>query len=207
MSSAAAAATQAQLLVKTVTSYHVRVLKFSPFKADHFVSAGRDSIRCYRMKGDDIRGISIKMQVCPKWINRLSQGGGSSWVAATGTTQGTRLRAKVGNASLACGRRRAVPRELALSVCRCLGSNSVPEMCGVVGLHACRHPSTLQGLWLAVRPPALSVGPRCSRTLPLRQPAVGCSCRRSICTCQRRQEQCSRWITAGKPWPCAAGGG
>jgi hypothetical protein len=47
-----------------VTSYHVRVLKFSPFEPDHFVSAGKDSIRCYRMRGDEIRGISIKMQVC-----------------------------------------------------------------------------------------------------------------------------------------------
>lgn len=55
---------QALLLVRTVTSYHVRVLKFSPFEPDHFVSAGRDSIRCYRMKGEEIRGISIKMQVC-----------------------------------------------------------------------------------------------------------------------------------------------
>lgn len=56
---------QAQLLVKSVTSYHVRVMRFSPFEADHFVTAGRDNIRCYRMKkGDDIRGISIKMQVC-----------------------------------------------------------------------------------------------------------------------------------------------
>lgn len=54
---------QAQLLVKTVTSYHVGVLKFSPFEPDHFVSAGRDNIRCYRMKGDEIRGISIQMKV------------------------------------------------------------------------------------------------------------------------------------------------
>lgn len=54
---------QAQLLVKTVTSYHVRVLKFSPFEPDQFVSAGRDNIRCYRLKGQEIRGISIKMQV------------------------------------------------------------------------------------------------------------------------------------------------
>jgi hypothetical protein len=46
-----------------VTSYHVRVLKFSRFEPDHFVSAGKDSIRCYRMRGDEIRGISIKMQV------------------------------------------------------------------------------------------------------------------------------------------------
>jgi hypothetical protein len=64
---------QAQLLVKTVTSYHVRVLKFSPFEPDHFVSAGRDSIRCYRMKGDDLRGISIKMQVRLKDYRAVSE--------------------------------------------------------------------------------------------------------------------------------------
>lgn len=46
-----------------MTTYHVRVLKFSPFEPDHFVSAGRDNIRCYRMRGDEVRGISIKMQV------------------------------------------------------------------------------------------------------------------------------------------------
>jgi hypothetical protein len=55
------------LLVKHVTSHHVRVLKFSPFEPDHFVSAGRDNIRCYRMRGDEVRGISIKMQVSAGW--------------------------------------------------------------------------------------------------------------------------------------------
>lgn len=54
---------QAQLLVKHVTTYHVRVLKFLPFELDHFVSAGRDNIRCYRMRGEKVHGISINMQV------------------------------------------------------------------------------------------------------------------------------------------------
>lgn len=50
-----------------MTSYHVRVMRFSPFEPDHFVAAGRDNIRCYRIKGDEVRGISIKLQVCA-WV-------------------------------------------------------------------------------------------------------------------------------------------
>lgn len=54
---------QAQLLVKSVTTYHVRVIKFSPFEPDQFFAAGRDNVRLYRLKGQELRGISVKLQV------------------------------------------------------------------------------------------------------------------------------------------------
>eukprot|EP00775_Hariotina_reticulata_P002580 gene2580-2882_t len=53
---------QAQLVVSQVTDFNVRVLRFSPFEPDHFVTAGRDSVRCYRLKTGRLRGISVQMQ-------------------------------------------------------------------------------------------------------------------------------------------------
>jgi hypothetical protein len=41
------------------------VLHFSPFEPDTFLSAGRDSVRTYRLKGGSLRGISVKLEVRP----------------------------------------------------------------------------------------------------------------------------------------------
>jgi hypothetical protein len=54
---------QAQLLVSHVSHHNVRVLRFSPFEPDTFLSAGRDSVRTYRLKGGSLRGISVRLEV------------------------------------------------------------------------------------------------------------------------------------------------
>jgi hypothetical protein len=51
------------LLVSQVSHHNIRVLRFSPFEPDTFLSAGRDSVRSYRLKGGALRGISVKLQV------------------------------------------------------------------------------------------------------------------------------------------------
>lgn len=52
---------QARVLSKTVTDYNVRCASFCPFEADSFMTAGRDSMRCYRLAhGGDIRGMSVR---------------------------------------------------------------------------------------------------------------------------------------------------
>jgi hypothetical protein len=54
---------QAQLLVSHVSHHNVRVLRFCPFEPDTFLSAGRDSVRTYRLKGGSLRGISVRLEV------------------------------------------------------------------------------------------------------------------------------------------------
>lgn len=60
---AACCTLQAQLLVSHVSHHNVRVLRFSPFEPDTFLSAGRDSIRSYRLKAGSLRAISIRLDV------------------------------------------------------------------------------------------------------------------------------------------------
>ncbi len=55
---------QARLLLKQTTDYNIKVARFSAFEEDHFMTAGRDSIRCYRLKQGGLRGMSVHMQVC-----------------------------------------------------------------------------------------------------------------------------------------------
>lgn len=55
--------TQARQLHRHTTGYNVKVAKFSAFEDDHFMTCGRDSIRCYRLRRGELKGMSIHMQV------------------------------------------------------------------------------------------------------------------------------------------------
>lgn len=46
-----------------VSHHNVRVLRFCPFEPDTFLSAGRDSVRTYRLKGGSLRGLSVRLEV------------------------------------------------------------------------------------------------------------------------------------------------
>lgn len=48
-------------LVKQVTEYNIKCVRFSVFEADHFMTCGQDSIRIYRLKNLQLRGLSIKI--------------------------------------------------------------------------------------------------------------------------------------------------
>jgi WD repeat-containing protein 90 len=53
---------RASVLLKSTTEYNIKRAKFSPYEPDKFMTAGRDSIRLYRIKNGTLRGLSI--QVC-----------------------------------------------------------------------------------------------------------------------------------------------
>ena len=53
---------KAKFIVKHTTEFHIKCVKFSPFEEDRLFTCGVDSIRSYRLKGGQLRGISI--QVC-----------------------------------------------------------------------------------------------------------------------------------------------
>jgi hypothetical protein len=55
---------QATLVLKQTTDYDVRCLSFSPFENGHLMAAGHNSMRCYRLKDGELRGISIRMVRC-----------------------------------------------------------------------------------------------------------------------------------------------
>lgn len=53
---------QVRQLHRYTTAYNIRVAKFSAFEDDHLMTAGRDSIRCYRLRRGELKGMSIHMQ-------------------------------------------------------------------------------------------------------------------------------------------------
>jgi hypothetical protein len=71
--SPAAASWQAQLLVSQVSHHNIRVLRFSLFEQDTFLSAGRDSVRTYRLKGGSLRAISVKLEVRTRQLAGLGR--------------------------------------------------------------------------------------------------------------------------------------
>jgi WD repeat-containing protein 90 len=48
-------------IVKHTTDFNVRCVKFSPFEEDRLWTCGVDSIRCYRLKNGQLRGISVQL--------------------------------------------------------------------------------------------------------------------------------------------------
>ena len=63
------------LLASCRTDHSVRAAAFSPFEADAFLTAGRDSVRCYRLRGGELRGMSVRRDAHG---GPLGYGGGSS---------------------------------------------------------------------------------------------------------------------------------
>ncbi|KAF6264700.1 hypothetical protein COO60DRAFT_1654818 [Scenedesmus sp. NREL 46B-D3] len=89
---------RAQLLVAHVSHHNVRVLRFCPFEPDTFLSAGRDSVRTYRLKGGSLRGISVRLE--PP-VNKSGQVVGTATAAvASGTKVFTDLSFESGSAAL-----------------------------------------------------------------------------------------------------------
>ncbi|KAG2491091.1 hypothetical protein HYH03_010535 [Edaphochlamys debaryana] len=50
-----------ELVTRHPTEYNVKVLRFSAYQEDHLLTAGRDSIRMYRLKGGQLRGTSVRI--------------------------------------------------------------------------------------------------------------------------------------------------
>ncbi|WIA37015.1 hypothetical protein OEZ86_013999 [Tetradesmus obliquus] len=89
---------RAQLLMSHVSHHNVRVLRFCPFEPDTFLSAGRDSVRTYRLKGGSLRGLSVRLE--PP-VNKKGQVVGTATAAvASGPKIFTDLGCEAGSAAL-----------------------------------------------------------------------------------------------------------
>ncbi|GFR42731.1 hypothetical protein Agub_g3650 [Astrephomene gubernaculifera] len=49
------------LVTRHATEFNIKVLRFSAYQEDHLLTAGRDSIRIYRLKGGQLRGTSVRL--------------------------------------------------------------------------------------------------------------------------------------------------
>lgn len=68
-------ARRAPVLLKSTTDYNVKRARFSPYESNRFVTVGRDSIRLYRVKNGQLRGLSIQVRaatVHQKGLNLVS---------------------------------------------------------------------------------------------------------------------------------------
>ncbi|GLI66011.1 hypothetical protein VaNZ11_009714 [Volvox africanus] len=50
-----------ELVTRHATDYNIKVLRFSAYQEDHLLTAGRDSIRIYRLKAGQLRGTSLRL--------------------------------------------------------------------------------------------------------------------------------------------------
>ncbi|GLC33983.1 hypothetical protein PLESTB_000825300 [Pleodorina starrii] len=50
-----------ELVTRHATEYNIKVLRFSAYQEDHLLTAGRDSIRIYRLKAGQLRGTSVRL--------------------------------------------------------------------------------------------------------------------------------------------------
>ncbi|WIA16802.1 hypothetical protein OEZ85_013742 [Tetradesmus obliquus] len=89
---------RAQLLVSHESHHNVRVLRFCPFEPDTFLSAGRDSVRTYRLKVGSLRALSVRLE--PP-VNKKGQVVGTATAAvASGPKIFTDLGCEAGSAAL-----------------------------------------------------------------------------------------------------------
>lgn len=52
---------QGSIVIQQVSNFNIKCIKWSPFEDNKLLSCGRDCIRMYRLKGDKLRGMSIKL--------------------------------------------------------------------------------------------------------------------------------------------------
>ena len=52
---------QAEVVVKHTTDYNIRSIRFSAYEEDQLVACGRDSVRFYRLKAGQLRGVSVRL--------------------------------------------------------------------------------------------------------------------------------------------------
>jgi hypothetical protein len=93
---------QAPLLVCAVTEYNVCAAAFCPFEPDAFMTAGRDSIRCYRLHHGELRGMSVRRT------------GGAGPLASSPASPGSQAPTKSSSAVVAAGHQRQKEQQLLL---------------------------------------------------------------------------------------------
>ncbi|KAG1677552.1 hypothetical protein FOA52_014450 [Chlamydomonas sp. UWO 241] len=64
----------AEVVTRHTTDFNVRVLRFSEFEEDQLVAAGRDSIRFYRLKAGQLRGVSVRLSAPGRRVTSYAGG-------------------------------------------------------------------------------------------------------------------------------------
>lgn len=59
---------QVEVLTRHVTEHNIRCAKFSAFEEDRLVTAGRDNIRMYRLRHEQLRGLSVRLTAPDKRV-------------------------------------------------------------------------------------------------------------------------------------------
>ncbi|KAG2447660.1 hypothetical protein HYH02_007576 [Chlamydomonas schloesseri] len=70
----AAGGPKAELVTRHATEYNIKVLRFSAYQEDHLLTAGRDSIRIYRLKAGQLRGTSVRLVPQDKRVTSFAGG-------------------------------------------------------------------------------------------------------------------------------------
>lgn len=53
--------TQPEVVARHTTEYNIKAVRFSEFDEDQVVTCGRDSVRVYRLKDQQLRGVSVRL--------------------------------------------------------------------------------------------------------------------------------------------------
>lgn len=65
---------KAEVVVRHVTEFNIRCIRFSLFEEDQLVACGRDNIRFYRLKGGQLRGISVRLSAPDRRVTSFANG-------------------------------------------------------------------------------------------------------------------------------------
>ncbi len=58
---ALATAPQPEVVARHTTEYNIKCIRFSAYEEDQLVTCGRDNVRTYRLKGNQLRGVTVRM--------------------------------------------------------------------------------------------------------------------------------------------------
>ena len=65
---------KAEVVVRHTTEYNIRCIRFSLFEEDQLIACGRDNIRFYRLKGGQLRGISVRLSAPDRRVTSFANG-------------------------------------------------------------------------------------------------------------------------------------
>ena len=53
--------TQPEIAAKATTEFNIKAVRFSAYEEDQLVTCGRDNVRVYRLKGGQLRGVTVRI--------------------------------------------------------------------------------------------------------------------------------------------------
>ena len=75
---------QAEVVVRHTTDFNIRCMRFSTYEEDQLVACGRDSVRMYRLKAGQLRGVSVRLQAPDRRVSSAGGGRARVWVKGRG---------------------------------------------------------------------------------------------------------------------------